>query len=179
MDARLHTPVSTPLSAPSTASRRLPRILASGLVAGTTSMLLLARRGQRDQHHGGGAVQTLNAPSHWIFGDRALGQAAPSWRYTGWGTLIHQASSLMWATVFDRLVFNTRRQAAAQPPSVTHLAVQAAVTTGVAALVDLRLVPHRLTPGFQHHLTRRSLGWVYGSFGVGLLLGALLMREGQ
>jgi hypothetical protein len=169
-------PSAHPLAAPSVASvapRRVARILASGLVAGTVSMLLLAWRGQRDR---GEVLQAINAPSHWLFGDKALAQTAPSWRYTGWGTLIHQASSLMWATVFDRFVFQTKPQTAGQRPSVAHLAVQAAATTGVAAMVDLKLVPQRLTPGFEHHLSRGSLGWVYGSFGAGLLLGALMIR---
>jgi hypothetical protein len=173
-------PVASPLSEPplsdappSVRSRRVERVLASGLVAGTVSMLLLAWRGQRDR---GEVLQAINAPSHWLFGDEALAQTTPSWRYTGWGTLIHQASSLMWATVFDRFVFQTKTQPADQRPSVAHLAVQAAATTGVAALVDLKLVPQRLTPGFEHHLSRCSLGWVYGSFGAGLLLGALMMR---
>jgi hypothetical protein len=146
----------------------LSRALVSGLTAGTLSMWTLVRRGQVDGHR---PATTLNAPSHWLFGDRALQETAPSWRYTGTGTLIHEASAVMWAMLFDRLV--TRRGAT---PGLGAIAAGAAVVTGVAAVVDLKLVPERLTPGFEHHLSGRSLVLVYASVAAGLALGALLTR---
>lgn len=147
----------------------LSRALVSGLTAGTLSLWTLARRGQVDGHP---AATTLNAPSHWLYGDRALEQTRPSWRYTGAGTLIHEASAVMWAALFESLV---RRRG--QQPSLATLAASAAVVTGVAAVVDLKLVPDRLTPGFEHHLSGRSLALVYGSVAAGLVLGALLTRS--
>jgi len=47
----------------------------------------------------------------------------------------------------------------------------------VAALVDLRLVPERLTPGFERRLSRRSLAWTYVGFGAGLALAGLLAQR--
>jgi hypothetical protein len=41
-------------------------------------------------------------------------------------------------------------------------------------VVDLGLVPERLSPGFERRLSRPSTGLVYLSFGVGLALGGLL-----
>jgi len=158
--ATVHTPARWLHNGPA-------RVLTCGLIAGSLSMALMARRGQLDN---GQALQALNAPSHWLYGNRALEQTAPSRRYTGWGVLIHQASSLMWATLFDQLLRQRK-----QPASWPVLTTAAAGVSAVAALVDLRLVPHRLTPGFQHHLSSRSLALVYGAFGAGLLLGALLL----
>lgn len=147
----------------------LSRALVSGLTAGTLSMWTLAQRGRVDGHT---AVTPLNAPSHWLFGERALVQNEPSWRYTGTGTLIHEASAVMWAALFERLV--SRRSG---PASLSTIAASAAVVTGVAAVVDLKLVPDRLTPGFEHHLSGRSLVLVYASVAAGLALGALLTRS--
>jgi hypothetical protein len=41
--------------------------------------------------------------------------------------------------------------------------------------VDFQLTPERLTPGFEHRLSHRSLAAVYGAFAVGLAVGALLV----
>jgi hypothetical protein len=45
----------------------------------------------------------------------------------------------------------------------------------VAALVDLKL--ERLTPGFEHSLTRKSLLLTHGAFAEGLFLGPLPGEE--
>ncbi len=147
------------------------RVLICGLIAGSLSLAMMARRGQVDTGH---VLLPLNAPSHWLHGNPALVQTAPSRRYTVWGVVIHQASSLMWATLFDQMLRQRR-----QPPTLPALSATAAGVTAVAALVDLRLVPHRLTPGFQHHLSTRSLALVYATFGAGLLLGALLLPRSR
>lgn len=147
----------------------LSRALLSGLTAGTLSMWTLVHRGRCEGHR---AATTLSAPSHWLYGERALVQTEPSWRYTGAGALIHEASAVMWALLFERLVSRRNRT-----PSVTTLAASAAVVTGVAAVVDLKLVPERLTPGFEHHLSTRSLVWVYASVAAGMVLSAWLTRS--
>jgi len=62
--------------------------------------------------------------------------------------------------------------------SPAGLATEAAVTGAVACVVDVRCTPERLTPGFEHHLSRRSLGVVYALFAVGLAAGAWASRPG-
>jgi hypothetical protein len=47
----------------------------------------------------------------------------------------------------------------------------------VACFVDYQLTPDRLKPGYERHLSRPSLAVVYGAFGVGLALGAMLSRR--
>ena len=48
-------------------------------------------------------------------------------------------------------------------------------TSAAACFVDFQLTPERLTPGFEHRLSHRSLAAVYGAFAVGLAVGALLV----
>ncbi|MVW59083.1 hypothetical protein GPY61_03990 [Massilia sp. NEAU-DD11] len=42
---------------------------------------------------------------------------------------------------------------------------------------DYPLTPQRFQPGYEVHLSKPSLAVVYGAFGVGLALGAMLSRR--
>ncbi len=143
------------------------RWLAEGLVAGALSAAVLAWRSRREAGRPWGAV---NAPSHWIWGERALRRDGASARYTALGLAIHQASSFFWA-VFYRVMRQRRRQ-----PTLANALGDAALLTGVAAAVDLCVVPQRLTPGFEKRLSPGSLVLVYASFAVGLGLAAAMPR---
>lgn len=144
-----------------------------GLVGGATSSLLstvaLALLGRREA---GSAYAPTNAVSHWIYGDEALREDAPSLRHTVPGYLIHHGSATFWSVLFERLCgpLLDRREPA------TTLGV-ATAASAVACFVDYELTPRRLQPGFEQHLSRPALAVVYGAFGVGLALGAMLSRR--
>jgi hypothetical protein len=133
-----------------------------GMLAGLASTAVLWWRGRVEAP---AAASTVNAPSHWVWGDEALERGEVDTRHTALGLAIHQASSLFWATAFRWL--RERRSGRG------GLLADATLVTAAAAFVDLRAVPSRLTPGFEHHLSRGSLTLVYLSFGAGLLLAAL------
>jgi hypothetical protein len=144
-----------------------------GLVGGATSSVLstvaLALLGRREA---GSAYAPTNAVSHWIWGDEALRADAPSMRHTVPGYLIHHGSATFWSVLFERVCgpLLDRREPA------TTLGV-ATAASAVACFVDYRLTPRRLQPGFEQHLSRPALAVVYGAFGVGLALGAMLGRR--
>jgi hypothetical protein len=142
--------------------------VAEGCVAGALSALVLLWRGRRDN---ASAAAPVNAISHWVWPRQALRRNDASVKHTGGGMLIHFASSLLWAGVY-RSWRQSRRHAG---PSSAVL--DAAAVAGLAALVDLKLVPPRLTPGFEHRLRPASLGWVYLSFATGLALCAVLSSK--
>lgn len=144
------------------------RILTDGLIASTASTAALAWRGR---HDGSTAAAPINAISHWVWPRRALQTEQPSLRHTGTGAAIHYASSLLWATVFGVL---RRRRA---NPTPANAVGDAAAVSALAALVDLKFTPARFTPGFEHRLTPRSLGFVYASFALGLAAGAWLAER--
>lgn len=114
----------------------------------------------------------LNATSHWLWGDRALRKDRLTWRHTLAGYLIHHIAATLWATLHAR-VWGQQPQAAKPVPA----AASAAVTAATACLVDFRLTPRRLTPGFEHRLSRPALAGVYACFALGLALGSLAMRR--
>lgn len=143
-------------------------ILLNGTLASAVSALALAWRGRREKRT---ALGTLNAPAHWLWGEESLHQRAATLRHTLGGMLVHHASSLFWAVFYE--VLRVRRAA---PTPANALADAAAVGT-VAAVVDLRLTPRRFTPGFEHHLSRTGLTWVYVGFVLGLALAECTRRR--
>lgn len=138
--------------------------MVSGAVASLLSAAALALAGRRENPR---SAAPVNAVSHWLWGDKALRQDAPSWRYTAAGYLVHHAASVFWATLHARAWRDAPKE---RTPAAT--AATAAVTSAVACVVDFRLTPHRFTPGFQHRLSRPAIAVVYACFALGLALGS-------
>ena len=153
---------------PTLAGRIAARVLAEGSLASALSAAVLARRGRTEI---GSPWAALNAPSHWFWGKQSLRRNALSWRYTGVGALTHHASAIFWAIGYDWL------QSLRREPTPTTAFVDAAAVTAIAALVDLKLIPERLTPGFERRLSRPGLAWTYVGFGLGLALGGWLLQR--
>lgn len=143
--------------------------LFAGGFAGLASLAALALRGRRENGSGWGPV---NAPSHWLWGDAALREDRPSLRYTAIGLIIHQLSAGFWGLLHEGLL--GRPEGGKRP---AELARDAALTAAIAAAVDFAVVPHRLTPGFQHRLSLPGLVLTYGLFAAGLALGSHLATQ--
>jgi hypothetical protein len=143
--------------------------LVYSLASGLLSTAALLWRGRRET---GNAAAAINAPSHWLYGDRALRQDGVSARYTLTGSLIHFASSGLWGALYETMRRSRRR------PTPVNAVTDAVALTAVASVVDLVLVPRRLTPGFERRLRPASTALVYAGFAVALALtGAVLSRR--
>jgi len=138
----------------------------SGLLSAATLLMASRSNGRR-------ALTGLNAPSHWFFGERAVHAQHPSWKYTLVGALTHQASAFFWGVMYAA----SRTRRAADQHGGPRIAAEAALFTAVAATVDLVIVPKRLTPGFERHLSSRALTGVYAAFALGLAVAALSERR--
>lgn len=147
--------------------------LQRGLVGGATSSILstvaLAALGKREV---GSAWAPTNAVSHWIYGDKAARHHDLAPRYTIPGYLIHHGSATFWSVIFERLCGHLLDR---KNTAIT-LGVGTAASA-VACFTDYQLTPKRLHPGYEKHLSRPSLAVVYGAFGVGLAIGAMLCRR--
>jgi hypothetical protein len=146
----------------------LRRAVVDGTAAMALSTALLAWRG-RVEH--ASAAAPLNAVSHWLWGDESLRRNRLTWSFTGLGAATHWTSSLLWAVLYEALL---SRRRTGDAPAVL---LDAAGIAALAAWVDLRLVPERLTPGFERRMSRRSLIAFYVCFGAGLALGRRLLRK--
>lgn len=144
------------------------RVLGSGSLASLASAAVLAWCGQREA---GSPFAAINAPAHWLWGRESLHRDGPSLRHTLTGAAVHHGSSLFWALFYEWL------QARRDSPSPATVVADAAATTAVAAMVDLKLTPQRLTPGFERRLSRSSLAGVYVAFAAGLALAVLARRR--
>jgi hypothetical protein len=140
-------------------ARSLRHALGAGTLAATWSGWAMALCGRRDT---GRAAAPINAPSHWVWGDEAIHRDRTTVRHTVVGTGVHWASSVFWGLVFDAVRGRRRR------PDAANALCDAAAVGALAAFVDLRVAPHRLTPGFERRLSRSSLCWVYVWFAAGL-----------
>ncbi len=148
-------------------------VMKQGLVAGSlgsiVSALALVRAGRREVRSG---VAPLNAVSHWYWGDRALHRRQADMTHTVAGYLTHHAASVFWATTYAAA---TKDSDAARTPA--GIMAGALATSAVACFVDYRLTPKRLTPGFEHEISRPAMAGVYGAMALGLALGAWLSVE--
>lgn len=140
----------------------------AGSLASALSALVLCWAGAREVRS---AVAPLNAVSHWCWGKPALWARALNGRHTLLGYAIHHGAALGWAAL-HAAVMRKRGRAG----NASAIWAGAAATSAVACVVDFRCTPERLTPGFEHHLSRSALAGVYAAFGLGLALGALAMR---
>jgi hypothetical protein len=142
--------------------------LVTGTVAAIVSAAALAALAKAE---GKGALQPLNATSHWVSGDAAANAELPSADHTLVGFLTHWLSAVFWAAPFEAWM-------AARPPrSLSELAGDAAVMSGIAAAVDYGATPKRFTPGWELVLSKRGLFAGYAALAFGLAAGTLLAER--
>ena len=139
----------------------IDRGVLSGSSASILSTLALAARGRSES---GSALAPINAVSHWYWGDRATRKDRASIKYTVPGYLTHHATSVFWAILFEKTFGSDLRGRPARTVAAST------ATAAVACFVDYQLTPKRLTPGFEHRLSKASLLLVYAAYAAGLAI---------
>jgi hypothetical protein len=160
------TPVGTVMT---TWERAARRALVSGTSASLLSMAVMALAGKLERNAPAGP---LNGPSQWLFGRAAACRRSASLRYTLTGALIHHACAMGWALLHERVFGRDKER---QGP--TRRLRNAAVTATVANIVDYKLTPRRLQPGFEAQLSCGALVAIYAAFAVGLTVYAAGRRR--
>jgi hypothetical protein len=160
---------------------QLRHALAAGTAASLASTLAVAWRSQRET---GSPWGGLNAISHWVFGPSAYAVDRPSGLHSSLGLLIHQVSALVWGALYEALLGNVRARrggdkllAERTGPTVADAVSAAAIVSALAAFTDFRLTPPRLTPGFEHRISRGSVALVYLAFAGGLALTGIALAR--
>ncbi|MGB1559891.1 MAG: hypothetical protein ACPHN2_00185 [Sinimarinibacterium flocculans] len=147
----------------------LRRGLIGGSIASAASAVALMIGGRAC---GCGPYAPINAPSQWVWGQRALAARGPSLQHTLTGCLIHHGSSVLWGIVHARWF-----APAGHTPSTPGAIAGATATAGLACIVDYKLTPPRLRPGFEHHLSRPALTAVYAALAIGLAASTLALQR--
>jgi len=132
----------------------------SGSAAAILSGIALAACGKLERNS---AAAPLNGPSQWLWGEAAAWRRRASVRETVSGYVVHHAVSIGWATVHEKY-------AARRNGSLAQDLLAAGLTAGIACFMDYAVARGRLRPGFEKHLSKRSLAVVYGTFALGLVL---------
>ncbi len=145
--------------------RVLRRATVSGTVASVVSSLALAALARGE---GKGALQPVNATSHWLNGEAAASRRVASVADTAVGYATHNAATIFWALLFEAWL------GAGRP---TGLLTRAAATSVIAAAVDYGATPRRFTPGWEFVLSKRSMASAYAAMAAGLALGSVLARR--
>ncbi len=146
----------------------LRRALLSGSVASATSTAALALVARLE---GRGALQPVNATSHWLNGTAAATVVRADLRHTALGYVTHHAATLFWAVLFERAIVQ-RRTLRLLPALRDAVALSA-----FAAAVDYGATPRRFTPGWELVLSKRAMAVAYAAMAAGLALGALAARQ--
>jgi hypothetical protein len=138
------------------------RVLLSGAAASLTSALAAAIASRIENRH---AARPMNAVAHIYDGGAPPARNGRGSRNTAVGITIHTAASLWWAVFFEAL-----------PPRL-RTGAGAALVSAIAYVVDYHFVHRRFRPGFEAHLSPRSLFAVYATLAGGYALGAVLQRR--
>ena len=146
----------------------LRRALLSGSVASATSTAALALVARME---GKGALQPVNATSHWLNGTASATVTRADLRHTGVGYVTHHAATVFWAVLFERAI--VRRRTLRLLPVLRD----AVAMSAFAAAVDYGATPRRFTPGWELVLSKRAMAVVYAAMAAGLALGALAARQ--
>ena len=146
---------------------RLGRALVSGSVASVLSGVAAMIASRSETGH---AAATLNGPSQWIWGRFARQPRRADAHRTLTGYVIHHASSLLWAALFE---------SSAARNAVRGHGARAAAVAALAATVDYAVVPRRFSPGFERHISPPSIAATYVAFAAGLVLASLLHGDAR
>jgi hypothetical protein len=111
----------------------------------------------------------INAVSHITFGDEATRQDQASLKYTLTGALLNDSACVSWAMLHEQLFGRAAREK--KWPLVV---AGGGAVAALAYFTDYYLVPKRLTPGFEHRLSQRSLFLIYASMALALVAGSIL-----
>lgn len=141
----------------------------TGLIGATTTALAVALRGERES---GSAIAPINATSHVAWGDAAAHEERADVAHTVLGAAIHTGAGVFWASVYEKL-FGER----AERGDVAAAFAGGAVVAGLAYLTDYHIVPKRLTPGWEHRVSGRSLALTYAVLALSFPLRGLVVGE--
>ena len=139
----------------------------SGMAGGLLSLIASGVAG-RAEHGRGKETLPIHAVSHIAWDDRPESHRGHKPHNAVVGTALHQGACVFWAVFYEAL-FGRR----AERSFGAGLAGGAAIATA-AYVTDYYIVSDRFKPGFEAHLSDRSLFGIYAALAVGLAAAARL-----
>lgn len=150
-------------------SRTLQDALVAGAIVCVGTAAAAALRGMLDS---GSAAAPINATTHAIYGEGAGDVEVPDFKHTLLGLAINAGASVFWATLYERLFARAGTRG-----DVGRSLLGGGAVAALAYLVDYRLVPKRLTPGWEARVSGRSLAMIFAVMALSLPVRRLLDRR--
>lgn len=146
-------------------NRFVSNVLISGLAGGLVSHLATALLSRAEGRRTDAA---MNSVSHMVWGDDPQDHPGDTWQNWAIGSGLHHGASVFWALFFEAL-YGRRAEHS------TAAAIAGGASVAAAAyIIDYHVVPDRLKPGFEAHLSDKSLAVVYAGMAAGMALSARL-----
>ena len=139
-------------------------LFTSALTTAATTAALFALSKKDTQH----PAAALNATSHILWGEDAAKYDDWDVRHTLAGALLNAGAMGAWSVVQGLFP---------APRSLFGAARNGAAVTALAYFTDYHVVPQRLTPGFEHRLSRKSLLASYVVLAASLTLSGYVLRR--
>ena len=140
----------------------------SGRKAILTAVTTTAAVALCGQIENGDPVQPINDISHIAYGDEAFAQNGFTLQYTGTGLSLTKSFTASWSLLHE-VLFGEYQDEGNVPASLAG----GALVSAFAYIVDYYVVPKRFTPGFEKHLSNRSLLIIYIVLALALGLGGI------
>jgi hypothetical protein len=140
--------------------------LITGAIACAATALTAALCGARQS---GSAAGPINATSHVVYGREAETVTNVDVKHTVLGFAINAGASVFWALLYEKLFGAT-----ADRGRVAQAFFGGKAIADLAYLTDYHLVPKRLTPGWEAHVSERSLLLIFNVLAISLPLRGLL-----
>lgn len=141
--------------------------LISGTIGGIASLVAAAIAGRVEQGRGK-ETMPIHAVSHIAWGDEPQSHRGRKPHNALIGTALHQGACVFWGVFYE--AFFGRR---AERNLGAGLIGGAAIATS-AYVTDYYIVSDRFKPGFEAHLSGRSLFTIYAALAIGLAAAARL-----
>ncbi|PZR12018.1 MAG: hypothetical protein DI536_16995 [Archangium gephyra] len=142
-------------------------LLTAGLATAATTITAVVLGARRKR-----PAKIVNSTSHILWGDRDAKRASEfDLKHTLTGFALNAGAMVAWAGT-QQLLFGKPAGR-----SLTRAAAVGAATSALAWLTDYKVVPKRLTPGFEMHLDAREMTVMYGVLAGALALGRALRTD--
>jgi hypothetical protein len=143
--------------------------VSSGAVSAVATAGSVSLAGARDT---GSAIAPINATSHIAWGESAADFEGIDARRTLLGLVLNTGACVFWATFYERYFGR-----AADRGDLGTALLGGGIVAAAAYVTDYHLVPKRLSPGWEHRLSGRSLAVTYAVLGLSLTLRGLLRKR--
>lgn len=156
--------------------RRIKHIMRAANIATVTTTVITSLFGKKEA---GSAAAPLNAVSHILWGDKAFEKEGVDTKHTAAGAAVHAAAVYAWTGILELTFGKWVRRGEDDAEVLGRALIAGGTISALAYVVDYHVVPKRLTPGFEKHLSPLAIASTYGILAASLAAGAVWAERAE